>query len=210
MKLRFPAFFAAAIAFGVFAPHAHALQAADPAALINQLVNQAISIITDKQASLPDREAKFRDLLQAGFDIPRISRFVLGRYWNAATDPQRQQFSELFENWVVGTYSARFNDYSGETVKVVGTQVESNAAFTDVVSQFISPNGGPPAKVTWVVHKSGDDDYRVVDVSVEGVSMALTQRDEIAAVADRSGGTVEGLNQALQQKISAGSQSAGK
>ncbi|HLI23279.1 MAG TPA: ABC transporter substrate-binding protein [Stellaceae bacterium] len=212
MKLRFSALFLpAALAFGVFASPAHAMPAADPAALINQLVSQAIGIITDKQESEQDRQAKFRDLLQSGFDIPRISRFVLGRYWNAASDEQRQQFSRLFEDWVVDTYSARFNDYSGETIKVTGTQAESNPAFTDVASQFISPNGAPPAKVTWVVLKSGDNDYRVVDVSVEGVSMALTQRDEIAAVADRSGGTVDGLNQALQQKISGSeSESAGK
>jgi len=212
MKLRLPAFFgAAALVFGLLAPPADAMQAADPAALINQLVTQAIGVITDKQETAQDREAKFRNLLQAGFDIPRISRFVLGRYWNAANDQQRLQFSQLFEDWVVGTYSARFNDYSGETIKVTGAQAESNPAFTDVASQFVSPNGGPPAKVTWVVHKNGDNDYRVVDVSVEGVSMALTQRDEIAAVADRSGGTVEGLNQALQQKIAGGgTQNAGK
>lgn len=212
MKLRFPVLFLTAVlAVGVLASNARAMQAADPGALVSQLVTQAIAVIADKQAATEDRAAKFRDLLQAGFDIPRISRFVLGRYWNAASDQQRQQFSQLFEDWVVGTYSARFNDYSGETIKVTGTQTESNPAFTDVASQFVSPNGGPPAKVTWVVRKTGDNDYRIVDVSVEGVSMALTQRDEIAAVADRNGGTVEGLNQALRQKMArGGTQSAGK
>ena len=80
-----------------------------------------------------------------------------------------------------------------------------------VLSQFTSPNGAPPAKVEWHVRKTGDNGYAVVDVSVEGVSMALTQRDEIAAVADRSGGTVDGLNQAMKQKINGGeSASAGK
>jgi len=184
------------------------MQAADPSALISQLVTQAINVIVDKNEPEDRREAKFRSLLQSGFDIPRISRFVLGRYWNAATEDQRKQFSQLFEDWIVRTYSARFGQYSGEKIQVTGTRSEGPTT-TVVISQFVSPNGAPPAKVEWVVRKSGNDDYTVVDVSVEGVSMALTQRDEIAAVADRNGGTVDGLNRAMQDKIKSAPTAAG-
>ncbi|HVA15014.1 MAG TPA: ABC transporter substrate-binding protein [Stellaceae bacterium] len=198
-----------ALAAALLGSPARAMQAADPSTLISQLVNQAIGIIQNKQVSEQDRQTKFRNLLESGFDIPRISRFVLGRYWRSASAEQRQQFDRLFEEWVVRTYSARFHDYSGETIQVTGTRPESDSA-TVVLSQFVSPNGGPPAKVEWHVRKSSDRDYKVVDVSVEGVSMALTQRDEIAAVADRNGGTVEGLNQAMQQKIQSVTADAGK
>jgi phospholipid transport system substrate-binding protein len=201
MRFRFPAFFsAAALALTLLCSNAHAMRAADPSALINQLVGQAINVIVDKNETEDQREAKFRSLLQDGFDIPRISRFVLGRYWNGATEDQRKQFSQLFEDWIVRTYAARFGQYSGEKIQVTGTRSEGPAT-TVVVSQFVSPSGAPPAKVEWVVRKSGDNDFTVVDVSVEGVSMALTQRDEIAAVADRNGGTVDGLNRAMQDKI---------
>ncbi len=176
------------------------MQAADPSALVSQLVTQAINVIIDKNSTEDQREEKFRSLLQAGFDIPRISRFVLGRYWNAANDDQRKQFSQLFEDWIVRTYSARFGSYSGEKIQVTATRSEGPAT-TVVASQFVSPSGAPPAKVEWVVRKNSDNDYSIVDVSVEGVSMALTQRDEIAAVADRNGGTVDGLNHAMQDKI---------
>jgi phospholipid transport system substrate-binding protein len=201
MIFRFSALFsAAALAFTVLCGDARAMQAADPSALITQLVTQAIGLIADKETPEAERESKFRNLLRNGFDIARISRFVLGRYWNGATDQQRKEFGQLFEDWVVRTYSARFTSYSGEKIQVIGTRPESETT-TVVLSQFVSPTGAPPAKVEWHVRKSGDNDYEVVDVSVEGVSMALTQRDEIGAVADRSGGSVAGLNQALQQKI---------
>jgi phospholipid transport system substrate-binding protein len=211
MRLRFPALFsAAAIALTLFSGPAGAMQAADPSALINQLVTQAINVIVDRNSTEDQREQKFRSLLQAGFDIPRISRFVLGRYWNVADANQRKEFSELFEDWIVRTYAARFGQYSGEKIRVVGTRSEGPTT-TVVVSQFVSPSGAPPAKVEWVVRKSGDNDYTIVDISVEGVSMALTQRDEIAAVADRSGGTVNSLNHAMQEKIrGAAAANAGK
>jgi phospholipid transport system substrate-binding protein len=210
MRFRFRAFFsAAALALTLLCGNAHAMQAADPSALISQLVSQAINVIVDKNETEDQREAKFRSLLQDGFDIPRISRFVLGRYWNGATEDQRKQFSQLFEDWIVRTYAARFGQYSGEKIQVTGTRSEGPAT-TVVVSQFVSPTGAPPAKVEWVVRKSGDNNFTVVDVSVEGVSMALTQRDEIAAVADRNGGTVDGLNRAMQDKIKGAAAAAGK
>lgn len=188
---------------------AQAMQAADPKALINQLVTQAINVIVDKNSTEDQREQKFRSLLQTGFDIPRISRFVLGRYWNVSNDDQRKEFSGLFEDWIVRTYAARFGQYSGEKIQVTGTRNEGPTT-TVVVSQFVSPTGAPPAKVEWVVRKTAEDNYSVVDISVEGVSMALTQRDEIAAVADRNGGTVDGLNHAMQEKIRGAAAGPGK
>jgi phospholipid transport system substrate-binding protein len=181
-------------------PNAYALQATDPSALISSLVGEAIANITDRQQAESDREMKFRALLETGFDIPRISRFVLGRYWNAASDEQRQRFASLFEEWVVRTYSARFKEYSGEVIRVIGTRAESEIS-TVVTSQFTSTNGAPPAKVEWHVRKQADGSFKIIDVSVEGISMALTQRDEIASVADRNGGSAEGLNRALEASL---------
>src|SRR5579863_8575307 len=191
------------------APAALALQAGDPSGLVNGLVSEAIANIKDKQEAAPDKDAKFRALLEAGFDIPRISRFVLGRYWNGATDEQRQRFSRLFEDWIVRSYSARFKDYGGQTVRVIATRPESETS-TVVTSEFGSPSGAPPNKVDWHVRQAAEGDYKVVDVSIEGISMALTERDEIAAVADRHGGTAEGLNHALEDALANQSTTASK
>jgi len=198
-----------ALALALSLPRAHALQANEPSALINSLVSDAIADITDRKEADSDHAAKFRALLESGFDIPRISRFVLGRYWNAASDEQRQHFATLFEDWVVRTYSARFKDYSGQSIRVIGTRAESDTNAV-VTSQFTSPNGAPPAKVEWHVRKQTDGNFKIIDVSVEGISMALTQRDEIAAVADRNGGTAEGLNHALEASIAGTSTTASK
>lgn len=192
----------AVLALGLAAPSARALKAADPSSLITNLVNEAIANIKQQQESDGERATKFRTLLESGFDIPRISRFVLGRYWRMASDDERQKFTTLFEDWIVRTYSNRFRDYSGQTIKVTGTRPESDIG-TVVLSQFINPDAAQPAKVEWHVRKEGEDSYKVVDVSVEGVSMALTQRDEIAAVADRNGGTTAGLNKALEERLAA-------
>ncbi|MGH7032635.1 MAG: MlaC/ttg2D family ABC transporter substrate-binding protein [Stellaceae bacterium] len=194
--------FAAAIVFvlGASQSPARALNAGDPASLINSLVSEAIAEIKGPQDSDDVRAAKFRTLLEAGFDIPRISRFVLGRFWNGASAEERQKFATLFEDWIVRTYGARFRDYSGQTIKVTGTRKESDIA-TVVLSQFVNPNAPEPIKIEWHVRKESGGSYKVIDVSVEGISMALTQHDEIAAVADRNGGTTSGINKALEERL---------
>lgn len=172
---------------------------ADAAGFVEDLINQGLDMLRDKQISAQDRDQRFTALLTANFDIPRISRFVLGRYWTTASDAEREEFSRLFQRWVVRTYSARFNDYAGETVKMVGTKPQSE---TDVIveTEIIHPNGAPPLKLDWRL-RHGSDGFKVIDIDVEGVSMALTEKEEFASVIQRNGGTVANLNKALQDKL---------
>jgi phospholipid transport system substrate-binding protein len=175
--------------------------ATDPAGFINELVEQALKALDNKQLTTADRAQRFRSLLDQDFDMPRIARFVLGRYWNEASDQDRQKFQKLFEEYVVRGYAQRFSDYSGEKVKVTGSRPESETS-TLVQSQIIRTDGAPPAKVDWRVRKS-DAGYKIVDVDVEGVSMVLTQREEFSSVIQRSGG-LAGLNKTLQEKLASG------
>lgn len=176
---------------------AAAATAASPEAFIDSLADAALKTIADKTSSA-DREAAFKVLLDANFDVPRISRFVLGRYWNSATDTDKQRYLPLFETYVVRAYSNRFSDYSGETVKVLGSR--SQGDFVIVSSQIVQPNGAPPIKVDWFVHQDGSD-FRIADVSVDGVSMVLTEKQQFAAVMERDGKGLSGLNDVLAAKL---------
>jgi phospholipid transport system substrate-binding protein len=190
------------VSFALPVTASRAATPANAASFIENLVSQAIDLLNNKQMPEQERERRFDALLSRNFDIPRISRFVLGRYWRTASPQERQRFTDLFERWIIRTYSARFSEYSGETVKVTGSRDESETS-TIVSSQLLRPNGAPPAKLDWRVRKENGG-YKIVDVDVEGVSMALTQRDEFASVIQRSGGTVASLNHALEQKLADG------
>ncbi len=173
----------------------------DPVGFINELVDQALKALDNKQLSTEDRARQFRELLDQDFDMTRIAHFVLGRYWKEASEQDRQRFQMLFEEYVVRAYAQRFSDYSGEKVKITGSRPESETS-TLVQSQIIRPDGAPPAKVDWRVRKA-DGGFKIVDVDVEGVSMVLTQREEFSSVIQRSGG-LAGLNKTLEQKLASG------
>lgn len=190
---------AAVLIAGVaFAPIAQAAPSKEAETFISNLANEALKDLSDKLPE-PELEQHFKALLDRNFDMPRISRFVLGRYWNSANDKEKQDFQGLFEQYVVRAYSIRFSEYSGETVKVTGSRSDSPENVV-VASQITQPNNAPPVKVDWIVRKDGGD-FHIADVSVDGVSMVLTQKQEFAAVIERNGGGVTGLNRAIADKL---------
>ena len=173
-----------------------AAAAADPTALISNLGTRALEVL-GKNTTPSQRVDRFRQLLREDFDVPGIARFVLGRYWNIATEQQRAEFVKLFEDYIALAYSTRLAEYTGETFKVVGSRPDADGAI--VTSQIVRPAGAAPVKVDWRL-TGRDGVYKISDVSVDGISMAVTQRSEFASVIQHNGGQVQGLLTMLRDK----------
>jgi phospholipid transport system substrate-binding protein len=187
---------AVALWIGVAALAPLAPAAADPATLITEMSNQALEVL-GKNVSPSQRDARFRALFNQDFDVPAIARFVLGRYWRVATTSQQREFVRLFALYTAFTYSNRLAAYSGEKLRVTGSQPEPDGPI--VTSEIIRPNGAPPTKIDWRLSRA-DGTYKITDVIVDGISMAVTQRSEFASVIQRHGGQVQGLLTLLRQK----------
>jgi phospholipid transport system substrate-binding protein len=181
------------------APACLAARAADDAGgFIGGLGDQTLALLRSKDASPAERERKFAQLADRAFDVPRISRFVLGRYWTSTSEDERKQFSQAFERYMIDVYWQRFKEYSGETFRVTGERADE-AGTSTVITEVQRPNGQPPAKVEWSVAKV-DNGYKIRDVSIEGISQALTYRQEFASTIERNGGKVSGLIGELRSK----------
>ena len=173
-----------------------AAETIEPVAFIEDIGQEAISSLTQRELSDQERQARFRKIFRRSFDIRTIARFSLGRYWRIASKPEREEYVGLFEDFIVQAYAHRFKDYNGETFKV-GKVLRINDSDTLVMSQLHRPRG-PPIQVHWRVRASGE--LKIVDVVVEGISMGITQRAEFASVIRNSGGKVAGLLTALREK----------
>lgn len=173
---------------------------ADPGAkdFIVKLADTAMTTVAAKGLSDDERTKRFRTLFVDNFDIPEIGKLVLGRYWRIATPEQQKDFIRLFEDIQVYTWARRFKDYSGETLEVLAI---ANEADGDVqVESRIKRDKMDPINVGWRVRKAGEV-YRVLDIKVEGASMAQTHRSEYSSVIQSNGGQVEGLLAAMKKKI---------
>lgn len=180
---------------------AAAQQAPEPKAAadyIQGLGDRAIAVIADKTKSQAQREQVFSDLLNQNFDLYTIGRFVVGRYWNAASPAQQQEYLKLFSQMIVAVYTERFSQYAGETFKVQGGQPAGDR--DTVVASQVLRTAGPPVNVAWRL-RAKDNGLKIVDVVVENVSMSQTQRSEFASVIDSNGGRFEALLEALRQRV---------
>lgn len=191
----FVAITSAVLAASVLAAPARAATPDDARALVKALESEAVAMAA-KELTLAQREARFRVLLANHFDVPAISRFILSRHWNTATPEQRQEFQKLFEDMTVLTWVRRFDDYGGQTLDVTKISAEPDGFLTETA---IARRDAPPMPVLWRMAER-DGRLRVTDITVEGVSMAITQRQEYGSVIQRQGG-IDGLLQLMRSKI---------
>jgi len=146
-------------------------------------------------------KAKFLSpVLQQDFDIPGMARFVLGPYWRVASEPEKQEFSQLFEDYIVRIYSQRFAPSHGEALEVTGSRSGPEGAI--VTSEIVRPAGGRPIKVEWRLG-TRDGLYKVDDVIIDGVSMGASERTEFASLIQRGGGQVQGLLAMMRDRAAA-------
>jgi phospholipid transport system substrate-binding protein len=154
-----------------------------PIVFIRDLGNQSLAVI---RSDMPQagKAAYFERMIHQDFDLTGISRFVLGSYWRIASPAERQEFSDLFAERLVHFYGRRLAQSGGGGFIVTGSR--SDPAGMIVASQ-ITRQSGPPLAVDWQLGVSNGL-YKIEDVTIDGISMALAQRSEIAAIIERDGG----------------------
>ena len=136
------------------------------------------------------------------FDVPAIGKFVLGRYGRSATTEQLDAYQAVFQDYVVSTYNTRLTSYAGQTLDVIGATAGEEGR-TIVKSRINQPAAGTsPIQVDWVM-TGVDGSYKIIDVVIGGVSMALTQRSEFGSVIQSGGGTVDALITRLRDQVAA-------
>lgn len=164
---------------------------------LQKLGNEAVRLLSDKSVPLSEREKKIRQLLRKNFALDTIGRFVLGRSWRTATPEERDDYLNLFSDFVLRTYSRRLGGYANEAFKI--TSSKPLGQRDALVLTEIARQAGPPLKAGWRVRDTKNG-FKIIDVIVEGVSMAATQRSEFETIVREHG--VAGLIETLRAKVS--------
>ena len=148
-------------------------------------------------------QVELQNLIHDGFDLDMISRFALGTAWQTATPPQRQEYQTLFAVWTAESYANRLGADKGGSLTVLGARAGSDQPGSDPADAFVRtrinrPNGTSVEADLRV--RASEGRLRIIDVTMGGVSMDVTQRDEFSAVIRREG--VDGLIRELRTHIS--------
>lgn len=169
----------------------------EAADFVRDFSDQALAMLSDETLEHEARVDEFRHLLTSGFHLELIGRFVLGRHWRRASEAERAEFAALFEDYLVASYAAKLGEYGGEQLVIQGGRPKGKSGA--IVSSRILRPQGEAYQVEWRL-RHGREGWRIIDVIVEGVSMAVTHRSEFSSVIASRGGTVGGLLEVLRSK----------
>jgi phospholipid transport system substrate-binding protein len=170
-----------------------------------QTQGQRVVSILAKPQSAADKMRAFRPVVDEIADVPRITSFVLGKYARTITPAQMQSFAPVFRDYAQEVYQRRLSDFHGDTLKVTGSLVRKPGDV--VVNTTISSGAGEPAQVAWRVLKAGSN-WKVVDVEVSGVWLAITQQQDFVSTIDNHNGDIDALTAILQKLTERGAAAA--
>jgi phospholipid transport system substrate-binding protein len=176
-------------------------QQLSPEQLVQKITDDVLAAVkTDKQLAAGDKQKAVQlaqEKVLPYVDFEYATRLAVGRAWRQASPEQKKELVEQFRNMLVRTYSNSISAYEGQTLKVLPSRGNDKSADEATVrTQFVRA-GGQPLPIDFSMHKAGGD-WKVYDITVEGVSLVLTYRSEFDAIVKQQG--IDGLIKALAQK----------
>lgn len=168
-------------------------------AFVKNVTNDGIENIINANISQKEKDTRFEKLFNNALDLDFIGKFVLGRAWRTATPQQRKDFISTYRELNIKTWSKRFDEFKGKNFIFKGT-TPSNSPNQIFVNTTVPMDQGEPAKVVWRVKQNGSQ-FKVVDIIIENVSLAITARNEYAGFIKNNAGGVEALIKDLQNKV---------
>ena len=143
------------------------------------------------------RSARLEGLIRRGFDLDLTSQLVLGKHWNRASQAHRQAFKELFAQYLLHNYARYLKAYRVETLAIVSSNPVGKSDFL-VETRVEGAQGDDPANPVWRLRRR-DGGFKIIDVQVDGISLALTERSQFGSVILRNG--LDGMLSALRQRV---------
>lgn len=166
-----------------------AIAAQSPDAVVKETSNGVIDRIESERSTLEANPEQVYELVNElvipHFDFISMSKWVLGKNWKKASESQRTDFVKQFKTLLVRTYARALLEYSGQEVKYfpVEQKPDSNLA---VVRTELTSAGSEPFPVAYRMHQKNEE-WKVVDVAVDGVSLVATYRGSFASQIKKEG-----------------------
>ena len=184
----------------LFAGSAQAeVDAAKAENFVKNVTAEGIEQIINANVPQAEKDKRFAKLFNEALDLDFIGQFVLGRNWRTATADQRKEFIKVYRQLNVSSWSKRFDEFKGKQFIFKGT-APSNSTGQVFVNSVVPMEQGEPAKVVWRVREKNGQ-YKVVDIIIENVSLAITARNEYTAFIKNNKGGVDALIANLKSKI---------
>lgn len=186
----------AAVGSGTYVQAAIASSASneDPQPILAKSINELLERLKAKSEEIKkDQSIAYAisdELIAPHIDFPRIARLVIGKYWRGASDTQREQLIAEIRELLVRSYVTAMTSYIDELVSdrnMIEFQPSRYAPGDRKASvrANIALGGREPAEVDYQLYFA--DSWKIYDIRIEGVSLAITYRTSFGEQIQREG-----------------------
>ena len=154
---------------------------------------EAEALIAGAAADISD-PAKGEEAFTRSIDVAAVARFALGKHARRVSPDEQARFTAALSEFLTDTFRENADKFRDADVEVLGSKDRSET--DSIVATRVTREGEEPMIVRWrVIEREGE--WRVVDVEVLGLWLAIEQRAQISAILDRPRATIDDAIAAL-------------
>ncbi len=142
----------------------------------------------------PAQREKIQGLVTKTVDLRGMLQSALGAKWNTMTEKQRKRLQAAFESRFKATSSGDLDPYRSTQIEYQPEKPAGEGLF-DVPTRVVIK--GEPTEITYTM-KQEREGWRIVDITIDGVSTVANYRSSFARVISKDG--VEGLITRLERR----------
>ena len=174
---------------------------ANPKDFVNELVNDAISKLSDKNLDKNQKSNFIEQVAIENVDINALGLYTLGELRKSSSENDIDNYQKSFEKYFLKSLTSRLSDYSSSKFEVLSDEKKS-AKYTIVSSKVIPSDGGPEIKIDWRIYTKNPEKPLIRDLIVEGLSLAKTQKEEFASILNSNDMDINALLNKLREFVS--------
>jgi phospholipid transport system substrate-binding protein len=171
----------------------------EPDVFVQSTVNRASAILT-KSISREDKMNELKVIAKDTVDIRGIGLYTLGSFRKNLSENEKNEYSDLFENYFLKTFSSRLSEYTNPKIEVKDKKV-LNKNYTIVNSVLVGTSERPEVKIDWRIYTKNADNPLIRDLIIEGLSLVRTQKEEFASILNSNNGDINSLFKVLKEFV---------
>ena len=174
----------------------HALEPTD---FVQSTIDKASEILSSDN-SKDKKIAELRNIAKNTVDIKGIGFYSLGSHRKSLDSDQKKEYLKIFEQYFLKSFSSRLAEYSDPKIRV-DSQEKLNEKYTMVSSTLLAGDDKPEVKIDWRIVTKDPNNPLIIDVVIEGVSLAKVQKEEFNSIIQSNNGDISMLFTSLREFI---------
>ena len=171
----------------------------EPKKFVQSVANEA-SLILTKNFTKEQKIEKLKSIAKETVDIRGIGYYSLGVHRKNLSDVKKKEYLAVFESYFLKSFSSRLSEYTDPKIRV-DSEKKLNEKYTMVSSILLATEEKPEVKIDWRIVTKNPDKPLIIDVVIEGVSLAKVQKEEFNSIIQSNNGDINALLTSLKEFI---------